>query len=133
VSIGESGPQVDHKLTSGKPKWQTAPTLLVAPYYGRAEGTGKRSGYTEAFVERVHQCEYSQFFWERLPISGSDESILRFDHIQPVGNHSKTFELTNYCLGKDALDFIEEWLNWFIYGTLDKNGILLMVLEALKK
>lgn len=131
--IGESGPQVDRKLTSGKPKWQIAPTLLVAPYYGRDEGSGKRSGYADAFVERVLQCEYPQFFWERLTIPGSNESILRFDHIQPIGNHHETFELTKYCLGKDALDYIDEWLRWFIFRTLDKDGILPMVLEALRK
>ena len=45
-------------------------------------------------------------------------------------NHHETFDLTNRRLGKDALAFIDEWLRWFIYGTLDKNGILPMVLEA---
>lgn len=76
--IAENGPEVDRKLIAGKPRWQTAPTLLVAPFYGRGEGTGTRSGFTDAFVERVQKCEYPQFFWEKLPPTGSGESILRF-------------------------------------------------------
>jgi hypothetical protein len=132
--IGESGPEVDERLTAGKPKAQTAPTLLVAPYYGRDEGTGKRAGYTGAFVERVQHCEYPQFFWDKLPVPGSDESILRFDHIQPIGHHYKTYALLEYRLGEDALSLFDEWLNWFIYGTVDEeNGTLSTVFEYLRK
>jgi len=131
--FAESGPPVDHKITSGKPKWQTAPTLLVAPYYGRDEGTGKRTGYSDAFVERVCQCEYPQFFWEKLPLQGSSESILRIDHLQPLGNHYKNYEFTGYCLGESALSLMDEWLNWFIYGTVDKNGIPVTVFGILRK
>lgn len=131
--IAESGPEVDHKLIRGKPKWQTAPTLLVSPFYGRDEGTGNRSGFTDAFVECIKKCEYPQFFWEKLPLPGAGESILRFDHIQPIGNHYKTYEITQYRLGEDALSLIDEWLIWFIYGFIEEDGILKDVFECLRE
>ncbi len=131
--VAESGPSVDHKLIAGKPSWQTAPTLLVAPYYGRDERTGKRSGYSDALVERVQKCEYPQFFWEKLPLPGSAESILRFDHTQPLGYDRKNFELTGYSLGKDAISLLDEWLNWLISGTVEEDGPLATVFEILRK
>jgi hypothetical protein len=130
--LAESGP-VDHKIIAGKPKWQTAPTLIVAPYYGRDEGTGKRSGYSDALVQRVSQCEYPQFFWEKLPLSGSTESILRFDHIQPIGHHYKNYQLTGYRLAESAISLLDEWLNWFIYGTVEEDGVLNTVFQILRK
>ena len=36
VSCG--GDEIPKKLIHGKPKWQTAPTVLAAPYYGCDEG-----------------------------------------------------------------------------------------------
>lgn len=131
--IAESGPEVDHKLIRQKPKWQTAPTLLVAPFYGRDEGTGNRSGFSDAFVERVQKCEYPQFFWEKLPLPGASESILRFDHIQPIGNHYNNYELPPYCLGEDALSLIDEWLIWFIFGIVKEGGLLPDIFECLRE
>ena len=34
IIICEGGDSVEKSLTHGKPKWQTAPTVLVAPCYG---------------------------------------------------------------------------------------------------
>lgn len=133
IVIGESGPEVDRELNQGKPKHQTAPTLLAAPFYGCDEGTGERSGYMPAFVERVRQCEYPQFFWDKLPLPGADESLLRFDHIQPVGNHHDTFEMTEYRLGDDAMAILDEWLRWLVYRDLEDDGILRMVICELQK
>lgn len=45
---------------SSKPKWQTSPTILVAPYYG-SEQTGLRAGWHGALVERIQKCEYPQY------------------------------------------------------------------------
>jgi hypothetical protein len=71
--------KVDRQLTSGKPKWQTAPPVLVAPYYGVDEG-GKRAGFKSEFVSRIRRCDYPQFMWDKLPIRGNTiESILRLD------------------------------------------------------
>ncbi|MEA5113979.1 MAG: hypothetical protein VB050_08105 [Geobacteraceae bacterium] len=125
--------EVEKKLTLGKPKWQTAPTLLVAPYYGKDEGTAARSGFGETFVERVRQCEYPQFFWDMLPLPGANESIMRLDHIQPIGSHYNTYHPTEYRLGEDALLLLDEWLTWYIFECLDKDGLLADVMRTLQK
>lgn len=130
--IADNSTEVDKKLTQGKPRQQTAPTLLVAPYYGRDEGTGTRSGYNDAFVDRVKQCEYPQFFWEKLPLPGTIESILRFDHIQPIGSHHQTYDVTDYRLSEDALSILDEWLAWYIFETLDDGGILACAMQMLQ-
>ena len=57
-------------------KYQTAQTVLVAPYYGITGGT-KRGGFNPEFVDRVRRAEYPEYVWDRLPIGGStDESLL---------------------------------------------------------
>jgi len=131
--IADNSLEVDKKLVMGKPKWQTAPTLLVAPYYGRDEGGGVRSGFSDAFVERIRQCEYPQFFWDMLPLPGANESIMRLDHIQPVGSHYNTYHATEYRLNEDALLLLDEWLNWYVYECLDEDGLLADVMRTLQK
>lgn len=131
--IADNSLEVEKQLVLGKPRWQTAPTLLVAPYYGRDEGTGTRSGFSDAFVERVRQCEYPQFFWDMLPLTGTDESIMRLDHIQPVGNHHDTYGLTDYRLSDDALILLDEWVNWYIFECLDENSLLADAMKALQR
>lgn len=130
--VADNSQEVDKKLVLGKPSWQTAPTLLVAPYYGRDEGTGNRSGFNAEFVERIRQCEYPQFFWDKLPLPGACESIMRIDHIQPIGNHHETYILTNYRLSEDALMIFDEWLDWYIYECLDENCLLADVMKTLQ-
>ena len=61
VVISLGGPEVPKSLRPGtKPKWQTAPTMLVAPYYG-SEMTNLRAGWHGALVERIQRCEYPQY------------------------------------------------------------------------
>ncbi len=131
--IADNSIEVDKKLIQGKPKYQTAPTVIVAPYYGKDEGTGARSGYTDDFVARVRQCEYPQFFWDKLPLPGVNESILRFDHIQPIGSHYNTYDITEYRLSDDALMVMDEWLAWYVYETLDTEGLLACAMQALQQ
>jgi hypothetical protein len=131
--IADNSLEVENKLVQGKPKWQTAPTLLVAPYYGRDEGTGTRSGFNDSFVERVRQCEYPQFFWDMLPLPGANESIMRLDHIQPVGSHHNTFHVTDYRLNQDAMLLLDEWLDWYIFECLEEQSMLADVIKTLQK
>jgi hypothetical protein len=123
VIISEGGQKVDDNFRRGKPRWQTSPTILVAPYYGVNE-TGTRSGYKPEFIERVRNCEYAQFVWDFLPLPGDTESILRFDHIQPVGKHHDTISITPFCLSETAMMCIDEWISWLINGMLPSNGLL---------
>ncbi len=122
--ISEGGESVDRALTIGKPKWQTAPTVLVAPFYGADEG-GQRAGFNPQFIKRVRRAMYPQFMWDKLPINGSTvESILRLDHIQPVGRHHDSIEILSYRLSDDALTALNDWIMWFIEGCIYKDCIL---------
>jgi hypothetical protein len=103
--------------------WQAAPALLVAPYYG-ADPTERRRGWPAAFVQRISRGEYPQYAYDRLPLGGSLESILRFDHVQPVGLHHDSYQLTDFELSADALGIIYEWLVWLVSGRLEEGGML---------
>jgi hypothetical protein len=81
--IAKPGPGVERRLRKGFPAYQTAKTMLVAPYYG-ADQDGTRAGWPPALVRRIRRGEYPQYICERLPLPGSDESILRLDQIQPL-------------------------------------------------
>lgn len=121
ISLG--GEFVPRKLVRDKPRSMTAPTILVAPYYGADEGR-KRSGYPEGFLHRVQRCEFPQFMADFLPLHGSKESLLRLDHIQPLGNHHESIEETDHCLSEDALEIIDEWVTWLITGLLEEGGLI---------
>jgi hypothetical protein len=131
VCVG--GEQVEKELIRGKPRWQTAPTVLVAPYYGVAEG-GTRAGFRPEFVTRVRRCVYPQFMWDLLPIGGeTTESILRLDHIQPVGRHHDTIEFTNYRLSEEGLVILDEWLKWLISGEFTEEDLLFFFKQEIEK
>jgi hypothetical protein len=122
--ICEGGDAIERMLTLGKPKWQTAPTILVAPCYGANED-GTRAGFNPEFIRRVRQCEYPQFMWDQLPIGGSaTESLFRLDHIQPIGRHHDSIEFTNFRLSEQALEILDEWLVWLIRGDFDEDSLL---------
>ncbi len=59
-------------------------------------------------VERTRHREYPQFFWDQLPISGVEESILRLDHLQPMGTHHDAYQMSEYKLSDDALEVVDE-------------------------
>jgi hypothetical protein len=125
-------PEVKNMIRRGMPKILTSPTVLVAPYYG-ADKDGNRSGYNSELVERVQHAEYPQFFWDKLPIRGARESILRFDHIQPVGLHHYAYEHSGYALSDDAVDLIiDDWLIWLFRGELPPESIILDYQEEIR-
>lgn len=122
VVLGESAPAVEKSLVQGKPRSATAPTLLVAPFYGASQKRGQRAGYTKEFVDRVRQCEYPQFLWDDVP--GGEESILRLDQIQPIGAHHDSHRLTKYRLSRDALQIVDEMITWLIMGGVEANSLI---------
>ena len=124
--VAEEGEAVPKKLRLGKPAWQTAPTLLVAPYYGTDEGA-ERAGFNPLFLDRVQKCEYSRFMLDRLPIGGSPGgSLLRIDHIQPIGSHHNSLEPTEWCLSDEALTTLDEWIWWHLEGKLEDGTNIAM-------
>jgi hypothetical protein len=129
ISVG--GADVDPSLRRGGAKWQHAPTIIVAPYYG-VEVSAKRGGWPLAFVERIRQAEYPQYICDTLPIGGGNaDSILRLDHVQPVGRHHDYYEPTPHCLSDEALRLVDEWFVWLTTGTLDPRGALASVRDLL--
>lgn len=121
--LGCESPKVDPAVVRGTPNNSTAPTCLVAPYYG-AKRTTDRAGYPEAFVERVRQCEYPQFLWDHLPHVSGEESLLRLDHLQPIGTHHHAFKPLGYKLSADALALVDEILDWLFLGGVDPDGLI---------
>lgn len=112
------------KQARGASKWQTAPTLLVAPYYG-ADVSSTRVGFPELLLGRIQRCEYPQYMLDELPLrTRTTRSVLRFDHIQPVGNHHDSIEATGHCLGDDALILLDEWLDWVVSGEIEEKSTL---------
>lgn len=122
--LGVEKAEVDDSLTRKKPKHATAPMYLVAPYYG-VKGKEGRAGYSEEFVERVRHCEYPQFFWDFLPIPSGEESILRLDHLQPIGAHHKSYKVLPYRLSDEALSLLDDVLRWLVWGGVPEDSMLL--------
>ena len=129
--ISSGGEAISQNLIQGKPKWQTAPTILVVPYYG-VEGREKRAGFSKEFVERVKKAEYPNFYWDTLPIRGheTEGSICRLDHIFPLGKHHDSVKFTEYCLGEKAMEIIDQWLRWLI-EDIEPSGDLQYLRENL--
>lgn len=128
--ISTGGVGVDRVLRQGTARWMSNPTLLAAPYYG-ADQDGSRGGWRPEFVKRIRHCEYPQYMWDSLPNGRVRESILRLDHIQPIGRHTDTYELTGYRLTDEALKLLDEWLMWLQTGVLDAAGVLSMLRKDL--
>jgi hypothetical protein len=124
IVVATENHAIDREIIRGMPKNSTAPTILVAPYYGVGK-TLNRAGFNPAFVERVRHYEYPQFMWDDLPFVNGEESILRLDHIQPIGTHHNSFKLSGYKLSETALELFDECLNSSIYGGVEKDSILL--------
>ncbi len=93
------------------------------PYYG-AEHNNRRAGYNPKFVEAIRHCEYPQFFWDKLPVTGVDESILRFDHIRPIGAHYNSYSMTEYYLSEDAMSIMDDMIEWLIFGKVQEDSFL---------
>lgn len=129
--LADPGQEIPRDLMAGKPKTLTAPTILGAPYYGVDEGTGTRAGYPPEFVKRVRHCEYNQFFWDKLPIGGSNESLLRVEHLQPVGFHYMSLEAQPWRLTDDTLAIMDDWLIWHLTGYLPSDGSLKVAVDLL--
>jgi hypothetical protein len=129
--LSTGGVDVPRQLRSSmKPSWHTSPTMTVAPYYGVLK-KGISQWY-EPFVKRIKKCEYPQYIWDTLPISSDTESsILRLDHMQPVGFHHDSYELTDYILKPTVVSLLNEWLDWLLTGTVDEDSILNMIRDDL--
>ena len=91
---------------------------MVAPYFG-ADPSDSRAGWDTDFVQRIRRGMYTQIRWDMLPLPGSAKlgSILRLDHIQPIGLNEICFERTGFRLTDEATQILDQWLQWVFLGT----------------
>jgi hypothetical protein len=80
------------------------------------------------------RLEYAQFLWDKLPESDdTPESILRLDHLQPVGTHYLSFKVTGWKLGTDALNVIDDLLSILMRGGVDQDSPVNIYRELIKE
>lgn len=130
VVVSTGGPDVPR--TQGAARWQTAHTLIVAPFYG-AEAGGTRGGWHPTFVERIRRAEYPQYMWDKLPITGAAESILRMDHLFAMGADPAGYSHYPFQLSPEALSVMDDWLHWLLNGALAQDSVLALVRTELSK
>lgn len=134
IVLADNAADVPKELTRGMPKPSSAPTVLVAPYFGADRSTAKRAGFNEQFVERVRHCEYPQFMWDSLPMRGGPEvSILRLDQMQPMGFHHHSYSLTGYKLSDTALEIMDELMQWLIWGGFQEDSDVLAYIDLMRE
>jgi hypothetical protein len=66
-----------------------------------------------------------------LPIGGPSQSILRLDHIQPVGVHGNSHVVTEHQLSVKALEVLDDWLVWLLTGLVPEGSDLHAAMELL--
>lgn len=113
---GAEPTQVLQRDSKGQPNWSIAPFAIAVPYYSVAQAG--RAGYAPRLVELIRHARYRQFFYDRLPLGGSDESILRFDQAFPLSHNAQSHADAGYRLSQSALALVDEWLDWFITGRM---------------
>jgi hypothetical protein len=124
IVVSTGGAPIPKDLRGGQNRWQSAQAILVAPYYG-ADPSATRGGWPAPFVERIRRAEYPQYVWDILPIGPSEiKSILRLDHIMPVGADSANWRIEPYVLSEEARELFDQWLSWLITGNLSDASAL---------
>lgn len=130
IVVSEGGSEIPRELRIGAARWKTAPTLLVAPYYG-TDQDGTRGGWRPDFVQRIRRAEYPQYVWDALPIGGPSQSVLRLDHVFPIARNPAAFDVTEHRLSPEALRILDEWLRWLITGVVEAGSVLAYIREQL--
>jgi hypothetical protein len=125
IVISTGGLPVPKELRPGREHWQSARSILVAPFYG-ADPSTSRGGWLEPFVERIRHAEYPQYVWDILPVSSSSTSIsiLRLDHVFPIGADPANWKTEPYVLSPDALGVLDDWIGWLLNDRLPADSSL---------
>lgn len=114
--LGVSGPAVHRPARTAVREAHGSPALLVAPYYDAA-------GLDAGFVARVRRAEYPHCVWDRLPMEGEREVILRLDLMQPMGRDPLGFDWTEHALSAGALAVLDAWVGWSVMGVLGAGDL----------
>ncbi len=71
--------------------------------------------------------------WDCLPLNtGGEGSILRLDHIMPIGRHSDWYRFTEYRLDDEAVATLRQWLEWLLEGEIAEDSNLGQIREVLQ-
>jgi hypothetical protein len=122
VVVSTGGNDLAATLRMGQ-RWQTARCFLAAPFYGADSGT-TRGGWLPEFVTRIRRAEYPQYIWDSLPDTSVSESIMRLDHLMPIGADPASYRTAPYRLSDEALQLLDEWVSWLITGSLQDDSVL---------
>ncbi|WP_437333524.1 hypothetical protein [Sorangium sp. So ce394] len=107
----------------GAPEWQVSQTVYVAPAYG-CDQDGSRAGWNPEFLKRIKMCMYPQYMLDRLPLPGSELSVVRFDQVQPMARSHKSIIPTDYRLSDEAVSLIHDWMMWVYTGEVQVDSVL---------
>jgi hypothetical protein len=131
IILGTEPPNVGEVLGQGTPKTHRDSPLVIAPYYG-ADQSGTRAGFSREFISRVQRGEYPQYFWDKLPLeTDTQDSLLRLDHIQPIGRSASTCKWTGWRLSEGALEILGSWITWLLEGSMPEACTLGWLREEL--
>lgn len=108
-------------MPKASPSWQSAQTVYVVPTYG-CDQDGGRGGWDPTFLRRVRACMYPQYMIDKIPLPGSEWSVVRFDQIQPIGRNHQSMIMTKYCLSDEAVGVIRHWVAWIYTGKITADG-----------
>ncbi|MFT5497421.1 MAG: hypothetical protein ACI9TH_002827 [Kiritimatiellia bacterium] len=126
--VGGGGTEeVPKSLSKGKANWSTSRHCLVAPFYSADEKS--RAGYSPELVERIRHGSFRQFFVDQIPESKTSESILRFDQTFPLGVHSDSYRVAEWCLSGEAFAMTKEWFEWYLTGKVSGDDMLALFFE----
>jgi hypothetical protein len=93
----------------------------VAPSYG-CDQDGSRAGWDKKFTDRIKMCMYPQYMLDKIPLPGSEWSVIRFDQIQPIGRAHQSFITTEHCLSAEGVAVINDWVSWIYTGEVTTDG-----------
>jgi hypothetical protein len=111
------------QIPKGTPAWQVLQTVYVAPTFG-CDQDGSRAGWDKVFLDRIKACMYPQYMLDKIPVPGSEWSVVRFDQIQPISRGHDSFILTEHCLSQEALAVLNDWVSWVHTGEVASNGVI---------
>ena len=111
--VRTGGTPVAKDFRAGQSRWQSAPTLLVAPFYG-VEASGTRGGWGEPFVERMGRGEYPQVRVGSIADRRNVDSPLRH-HLFAIGADPANYDTTPHVLSAEAIQLLDQRIAWLLY------------------
>ncbi|MEZ4426882.1 MAG: hypothetical protein R3A51_04215 [Nannocystaceae bacterium] len=108
-------------------RWMTAPLVMVAPCFDAAR-------WPAPLVDSVRRAQHPQYLWERSPVAPHEPMIIRLDAMQPLHREDRAaVRFTGARLSGDALDLLDDWLAWFLTGSIAEDSDLYAAHRTLRE